>query len=176
MPSVKRVGVVEDPRYSARFVEDAAQVAQSKGLTLVPLALDAPARLDKVLSQARGHVDALVIISDKTVGNADVVERLIEWANAQKLPSVGLAAAQVRRGALLALAPAPLSIGQQAGRIANRILHEKVDPGALAVANPEGVELHVNLTTARKLGQADRFALDLVGFAAKQGVAIRVVE
>ena len=72
---------------------------------------------------------------------------------------MGLASAQVKQGALFALAPAPLAIGQQAGRIANRILVEKVDPGAMAVANPEGLELHVNLTTARRLGAPETFAV-----------------
>ncbi len=176
MPQVKRVGVVMDPRYSGRFVEAAAQVALGRGLTLVPLELDAPARLDKLLAGARAKVDALVLISDKTVGNAAVVERVLQWATDEKVPAVGLAPAQVKRGALVALSPAPVTIGQQAGRIANRILQEKVDPGALAVAAPEGVELHVNLGAAKRLGQADRFALDVVTFAARQGLAVKVVE
>ncbi|MFZ5446977.1 MAG: ABC transporter substrate-binding protein [Myxococcota bacterium] len=175
-PKVKRVGVLEDPRYSKGFVEAAAQAAQSRGLTLVPLEIDAPSKVDKALSAAKGRVDALVIISDKTVGNAAVVERLLAWSLEEKLPAVGLASAQVKQGALFALAPAPLSIGQQAGRLANRVLVEKVDPGALAVANPEGLELHVNLTTARKLGAPDAFALDVVTFAARQGLTVRVVE
>jgi len=175
-PTVKRVGVLEDPRYSAKFLEEAAKVAQAKGLTLVPLELDTPTRLEKVLGEAKGKVDALIFISDKTVGNAAVVERLMQWAYDEKLPSVGLAPAQVKRGALLALSPAPLSLGQQAARIANRVLQEKVDPGALAVASPEGVELHVNLTTAKRLGPAERFALELVTFAARQGLAVKVVE
>lgn len=176
LPRVKRVGVVEDPRYSARYVEEAAQAARARGLTLVPLEIDNPTKLDRALKDARGKVDAVVLVSDKTVGNAAVVERIIQWASEEKLPSVGLAPAQVKQGALMSLSPAPLTIGQQAGRITNRILHEKVDPGALAVASPEGVELHVNLSTARKLGPAEEFALEVVTFAARQGLAVKVVE
>jgi putative ABC transport system substrate-binding protein len=140
------------------------------------LDLDSPTKLEKVLAGARGQVDALLIISDKTVGNAAVVERLISWSLEEKLPAVGLAPAQVKQGALFALAPAPLAIGQQAGRLANRVLVEKVDPGALAVANPEGLELNLNLTTAKKLGVAETFALDAMTFAARQNLAVKVVE
>jgi putative ABC transport system substrate-binding protein len=82
----------------------------------------------------------------------------------------------VKQGALFALAPAPLSIGLQAGRVANRILVEKVDPGALAVATPEGVELHVNLAAARRLGLAETFAADALVFAARQGLSIKAIE
>jgi putative ABC transport system substrate-binding protein len=175
-PKVKRVGVLQDPRYSKALLEGAAQAAQSRGLVLVPIDVDSSSKVDKALAGVKGKIDALVIISDKTVGNAAVVERLLTWSQDEKVPAVGLASAQVKQGALFALAPAPLAIGQQAGRIANRILVEKVDPGAMAVANPEGLELHVNLTTARRLGAPETFALDVVTFAARQSLTVKVAE
>lgn len=175
-PKVKRVGVLQDPRYSKALLEGAAQAAQSRGLVLVPIDVDSSSKVDKALAGVKGKIDALVIISDKTVGNAAVVERLLTWSLDEKVPAVGLASAQVKQGALFALAPAPLAIGQQAGRIANRILVEKVDPGAMAVANPEGLELHVNLTTARRLGGPETFTLDVVTFAARQSLTVKVAE
>lgn len=175
LPTVKRVGVVADPRYSQKFVEEAAGFAGNKGLSLVPLEVDAPQKLDKVLKGGRSKIDALVLISDRTVGNAAVVQRLIEWTNEEKLPLVGLAPGQVKQGALLSLAAAPTGLGQQAGRLANRILHEKIDPGAVAVANPEGVDLTLNLVTARRLGDPKTLALDLITYAAAKGLAVKVV-
>ncbi len=176
MSKVKRVGVVEDPRYSQKFVEEAARLAGAKGLTLVPLELDSPSRLDALLARSKGKFDALIFISDKTVGNAAVVERLIAFSKDEKVPAVGLAPAQVKQGALLALAPSPLAIGQQAGRIANRVLLEKVDIGAMAVASPEGVELHVNLSAAQHLGAVDAQAAGVLRFAARRGLAVKVQE
>lgn len=176
LPKTKRIGVVIDPRYSKGFVEEATQLAQSRGLTLVPIEIDNPSKLDKALAAAKGRIDGLVIVSDKTVGNAAVVERVLAFSKEASLPVVGLAPAQVKQGALFALAPAPLSIGLQAGRVANRVVVEKVDPGALAVATPEGVELHVNLQTAKKLGLPDAFAQEALLFAARQGLAVRAFE
>lgn len=175
-PQVKRVGVLADLRFSKKYLEDAATAAQGQGLALVPIDLDSPQKVDRALAGAKGKVDALVVISDKTVGNAAVVERLLAFAQDEKLPAVGMVPSLVGRGAVLALSPAPLAIGQQAGRLANRILVEKVDPGALAVASPEGVELHVDLAQAAKLGAKERFAADLLDFAAKRGLPVKAVE
>lgn len=175
-PQVKRVGVLADLRFSKRYLDDAATAAAAAGLSLVPLDLDSPPKADKVLAAAKGRVDALVVISDKTVGSAAVVERLLAFAEKEKLPVVGLVPSQVGRGALLALSPAPLAIGQQAGRLANRILVEKVDPGALAVASPEGVELHVDLDRAAKLGAKDVFAAEVLSFAAERGLPVKAVK
>lgn len=175
-PQVKRVGVLADLRFSKKYLDEAAAVAQGQGLALVPIDVDSPQKVDRALAGAKGKVDALVVISDKTVGNAAVVERLLAFAQDEKLPAVGMVPSLVGRGAVLALSPAPLAIGQQAGRLANRILVEKVDPGALAVANPEGVELHVDLAQAAKLGAKERFAADLLDFAAKRGLPVKAVE
>ncbi len=172
-PQVKRVGVLADLRYSKKYLDDAAVAAQGVGATLVPVDLDSPQKVDRALAGAKGRVDALIVISDKTVGSAAVVERVLAFAQEERLPAVGLVPSLVGRGAVLALSPSPLAIGQQAGRLANRVLVEKVDPGALAVANPEGVELHVDLAQAVKLGAKDRFASDLLRFAAEHALPVR---
>lgn len=175
-PKVKRVGIVNDPRFSKALVEGASQAAQGRGLSVVSLEVDSAAKVERAVAGAKGKLDALIVIADKTVGNAAVVEQLLAFGRVEKVPVVGFGAAQVKQGALFSLSPAPLGIGQQAGRLANRVLVEKVDPGALAVANPEGLELHVNLTTAKRLGAPEGFALEAVTFAARQGLPLRVVE
>ena len=45
-----------------------------------------------------------------------------------------------------------------------------------AVATPEGVELHVNLQVAKRLGLPDSFTNELLLFAARQGLAVKAVE
>lgn len=177
VPKVKKVGVPHDPRFSQALVEQAAGLATERGLTLVPLEVDAtPGKLEKVLRGSKGRVDALVMVSDRTVGNTAVVQRVLAWSSEEKVPVVGLTPGQVREGALLALAPAATGLGAQAGRLANRVLHEKIDPGAMAVQSPEGLELFVNWTAAKKLSSPADFATDVIGFAAKKGMALRVYE
>ncbi len=173
---VKRVGIVADPRYSTQLLEDVGNAAKSRSLSLVPLELDSVDRLPRVLSEAAGRVDAMVMIADRTVGSATVVEKIIEWSIAQKVPCVALSAAQVRQGALIAVSPAPVLVGQQAARLVNRIVHEKVDPGTIAVVPPEGLELQFNVTTARRISLSERFLIEALLFATRQGVAVRGME
>lgn len=175
-PGVKRVGILHDPRFSAGLVEAAQSAAGPLGLSVVPLEADTQDKAGKVLSGAKEKVDALLMVADKTVGNAAVVQELISFSTAQHLPLVGLTPSQVKEGATLALAPSPTAIGQQAGRLANRIIHEKVDPGALAVSQPEGLDLAVNLSAAGKLGGSKDVVLELLRFAAKRDFPVRVYE
>jgi len=174
--SIKRVGILNDPRFSTGLVEAAQAVAEPLGLTIVPLETDGQAKLEKVLANAKDRVDAMLMVADKTVGNASVVQGLIAFSTANRLPLVGLTPSQVKEGATLALAPSPTAIGQQAGRLANRIVHERVDPGALAVAQPEGLDLAVNLSAASKLGGSKDVVMELLRFAAKRDFPVRVFE
>ena len=175
-PKAKRVGILHDPRFSAKQVQTAQEAASLEGLTIVPLEVDSQGRVEKVLAGAAGKVDALLMVADKTVGNAAVVQALIAFATGQKIPMVALTPSQVKEGATLSLAPSPTSIGQQAGRLANRIVHEKVNPGALAVAQPEGMDLGINLTTARKLGSSCDATVEVLRYAAKRDFPVKVYE
>ncbi|NVJ21321.1 ABC transporter substrate-binding protein [Myxococcus sp. AM011] len=175
-PKTRRVGMVHDPRFSAGTVTQAQTSAGSRSLSILPLEVDSPGKVGKVLEGAAGRVDALLMVADKTVGNAAVVQELIAFAQSKRLPLVALTPSQVKEGASLALSPSPMAIGLQAGRLANRIIHEKVDPGALAVAQPEGLDLSINLTTARKLGPSSESVLELLRFAARKDFAVKVYE
>src|SRR5207237_6742734 len=104
-PAARRVGILEDPRYSQKVIDDAAKVVADKGVSIVPLELDSAARVDKPLKAAKGKVDAMLMIADKTVGSAAVVKRLISFCDDEKLPLIALSASQVKEGALVSLSP-----------------------------------------------------------------------
>lgn len=175
-PGVKRVGILHDPQHSKALVAEAAKLAAKSGLAVVPIVIDAPEKAEKALKAARSRLDALLMIADRTVGNADVVRKLIAFAGDESLPLVALSQSQVKEGALLALSPNYIGLGQQAGRLANRVLHEKVDAGALAVAQPEVLDMAVNLGTAKRLGQTCDATLEIFKYAARRGHPIRVFE
>jgi putative ABC transport system substrate-binding protein len=176
VPKAKRVGMLHDPRFSAKQVQTAQQAAGALGLTIVPLEVEAQTKVEKVLEGAANKVDALMMVADKTVANTAVLQSLITFATAQKIPLVALTPSQVKEGATLSLAPSPTSIGQQAGRLANRIIHEKVDPGALEVAQPEGMDLAISLTATRKLSSSCDVAMELLRYAAKRDFPVKVFE
>lgn len=174
-PKIKRVGILNDPRYSRKRVKDASDAAAPLGLSIVSLEVDRASKVDRVLESADRKVDALLMIADKTVGNAAVVKKLIAFSVESGVPMLGLSPSQVKEGALVALSPSYIGIGQQAGRLTNRILFEKVDPGALAVAPPEALELSVNLSTAKKAGQGADLSWELLRFASDKGFPLKVM-
>ncbi|QAT87258.1 hypothetical protein EJ065_5726 [Corallococcus coralloides] len=173
---VTELTLEERPTEAARVFKSLAAQKPALVLALGPLAVEAQERVGGVLEGAEGKVDGLLMVADKTVGNASVVQALIAFSASRKVPLVALTASQVKEGATLALAPAPLALGQQAGRLANRIVHEKVDPGALAVARPEGLDLSFNLTAAKKSGPSCDVALEVLRFAARRDFAVKVYE
>ena len=174
VPGVARVGVVHDPRYSARAMEEATAAARKQKLTAVALPLDGAGKLEPLLEGLEGKVDAVLLVADKTVASAEVIKALIDRARALSLPLVGLSQAQVKEGALAALAPSPVGIGQQAGRLAQRVLFERVDPGALAVAAPESLELSLNLGTLQKVSPGAEGPARVLKLAATRGHTLKV--
>lgn len=175
-PKVKRVGILNDPKYSAKLIKDANEAAAQLSLSIVSLEVDRASKVKRALETASRKVDALLMIADKTVGNAAVVKRLIAFSSESGVPMLSLSPSQVKEGALLSLSPSYIGIGQQAGRLTNRILFEKVDPGALAVAAPEVLEMSVNLNTAKKVGGGADIAWELFQFASDKGYPIKVMQ
>jgi putative ABC transport system substrate-binding protein len=175
-PEVKRVGIVHDPRYSAAVVAQAQKVGQKAGVAVVPLPAEGAQEIERALSQARGKVNALLMIADKTVANAEVVRKEISFARAERLPVLGFADSQVKEGATLAFSPSYLAIGQQAGRLANRIINEKIDVGALAISPPEVLDLAVNLKSTQALAAPSEVIDGLLNFASTRGFPIRVFQ
>ncbi|MDQ3266206.1 MAG: ABC transporter substrate-binding protein [Myxococcota bacterium] len=173
---IRRVGILHDPRYSSQVVAQAVAQAKPRGLTIVPLEADSQSRAEQVLAGARDKIDALLMVADKTVATESLVRLLIGKTRSAGIPLVALSPTQVKEGALVSIAPTPTGIGQQAGRLANRIVHEKVDPGALAVSGPELLEVSWNLSAARGLGSTCELTTELFKLAAARGYPLRVYE
>ncbi|MBI5548020.1 MAG: ABC transporter substrate-binding protein [Deltaproteobacteria bacterium] len=172
----KRVGVIFNPRYSATVVEAASDAAKALGLQLVASKVESPEEVPAVLQALAGKVDALWMIADRAVATPEAVQAIIKLALEKKVPVFALSEQQVKDGALVSLSPNYTAIGQQAGRIANRILEDRATPGTMVVAQPDGLDIAINLTTAKQIGAECNLALEIFKFAAKQGYPIRVFE
>jgi len=172
----KRVGVLYNPKYSKQVVETATDVAKSLGMQIVATKVETPEEVPAAVKGFAGKVDALWMLADRSVANPDAVQAIIAFALDSKIPVFALSEQQVRDGALVSLSPNYTAIGQQAGKVANRVLYDKVNPGTLVVAQPEGLDIAINLTTAKRIGVECNLALEIFKFAAKQAYPIRVFE
>ncbi len=172
----KRIGVLYNPRYSKPVIETAGEAAKALSISLVSAKVEAPEEVPGAVKKLSGKVDALWMIADRSVANPDAVRAIIKFALDSKVPVFALSEQQVKDGALVSLSPNYTAIGQQAGKIANKLIGQKAEPASLAVAQPEGLDLAINLTTARQIGAECNLALEIFKFAAKQGYPIRVFE
>lgn len=175
-PRVKRVATVFNPKFSKPVFESAAEAAKALGLELVAAKVDAPEDVAGALGALKGRAEAIWMLADRSVANAEAAEAIIRFSQEEKLPLFALTESQVRDGALVSLSPDYAAIGQQAGRLGNRIILEKVNPGALEIAMPEVLDIALNLATAKKIGQARELSQAALEYAAKHGYFVRAFE
>ncbi|MGB8637399.1 MAG: ABC transporter substrate-binding protein [Pseudolabrys sp.] len=149
-PRLSRVGVVRDPSHADNEMPIAPRAAQALKLELQPVEIREPADLDRTLADARqANVDGLYIVSSRqTVANA---QRIVEFANRERLPLVGGWGAWVQAGGLISYGPNVTDMIRQASTYLDKVL-KGAKPSDLPVQQPTRFELLVNLKTAKALG------------------------
>lgn len=173
-PNAKTVGVMYNPRNSTKLVEAAVEAAKAEGIKIVSAKVDAPDEVPDATRAFLGTIDALWMVPDQTVMNAESFKHLLSFTFKNKVPFFSVAHRLVQSGALVSLSPDYAAIGMQAGRLVQRILNDKQSPKSLPVADPEGLDIAVNLTTAKRIGVECDIALEIFTFAATRGYPIKV--
>lgn len=153
LPSIRKVGVLYNPRETGEVVEPAVKIAREMGLELVTAAVSAVERLPETLDTlAKRKIDALWSVADSTVFSSDrSVELLLRWSLEQKVPFMGLSPAFVKAGALLALSVDYKDVGMQCGEQAVQVLAGQ-RPAAVSITVPRKVTLYLNLNAAKAIG------------------------
>ena len=171
---VRRVGVLYNEASSGAIIVEARKVAKRLGLTLVAEQVDSTAQVGRGLGNLRGKVDALWIVPDKMVFNTSAHASMVDFALRDKIPFFSLTPKLVKAGALVSLSPDYASIGHQAAKIAQKIINDHVSPSLIPITPPEGLEIALNLETAKKIGVECDIALKVFTFAATKGFPIKV--
>lgn len=173
-PKTKAVGVVYNPRHTGKKISEAKREANSLGLKLVTAEAGSPRDVERAVSSLAGRVDALWMVADPTVLNLAAFEALLDFSLKKRIPFFSINYKFVEKGALVSMGIDYARIGQQAGRVANQIIKKKVKPAKISVESPEGLDIAINLTTARKIGVECDLALEIFTYAAERQFAIRV--
>ncbi|MFH1808266.1 MAG: ABC transporter substrate-binding protein [Pseudomonadota bacterium] len=173
-PKTQAVGLVYNPRHTGKKISEAKHEAQALGLKLVTAEASAPDDVNRAVSSMDGRIDALWMIPDPTVLNLTAFQGLVDFSVKKRIPLFSINYKFVEKGALVSMGIDYARIGQQAGRLANRILKENVKPSAVGVQSPEGLDIAINLTTARAIGVECDLALEIFTYAAERQYAIRV--
>lgn len=150
LPDVKTVLLPYDPEDAAP-VSSAAQLtdaASSMGLTLVHAYTRTNDEVSALLADLPQAIDAIFLLPGSLVNRR--INKLIEVANARKIPVSGPSTAQVEAGALMSYGIVHGEVGVQASRIADRILRG-ADPSTMPVETAD-FYLTVNVAAANRIG------------------------
>ena len=122
LPSVKRVGLLYDPKHNAGFLQQAAAAAASLNLTIVPLSVSSKRDIPSVLEDRWDLLDALWLIPDRTVISESIVAYLIKEAFLQNIPVIGYNRFFYETGAALAFVFDYRELGRQCAQEVLRML------------------------------------------------------
>jgi putative ABC transport system substrate-binding protein len=149
-PRLSRVGVVRDPSHADNEMPVAQRAAQALKLELQAVEIRGPAEIDRALEAAKqANVDGLYVVSSRqTTVN---VQRIVAFANRERLPLVGGWGGWVQAGGLMSYGPNVADMVRQASTYVDKVL-KGVKPGDLPIQQPTRFELLVNLKTAKALG------------------------
>jgi putative ABC transport system substrate-binding protein len=150
-PKVQRIGIVSHPEETGTVVKAARQAAEKAGLRLEVRDVDKPENAVPVFEKLLTEVDAMIAVADSHVFTAETTGPLILAALRERVPLLGLSAAQVRSGALAALTSDYAENGRQAAVLAVRVLQGE-RAGSIAPTVPQHLSVTLNARTADHLG------------------------
>lgn len=152
LPGIRRLGILFDPANNQLWFEEAATIAASMALELVPL---------QVLGNRGGlelvgdfnRPEALMFIPDKSIISRAVIQYVIKQAVRQRVPVVGYNQFFLDSGAALAFVIDYEQVGAQVAALVENAL---VDQGCLHIDAP-AFELRRNPEVWQALGMAGRW-------------------
>lgn len=149
---VETIGMI----YSAGEQNSIVQIETVKsligdlGLKLEETSVSSSAEVKQAAESLLDRVDAIYIITDNRVVSA--LDSVVDVANTNELPLIVGELDSVANGGLAAYGFEYFDIGYEAGEMAIKILEEGVNPGDLAVQEPQNLKLAVNEETAKTIG------------------------
>lgn len=155
-PAVRRIAVLYFRALAAAQVlaqlEETERAAKLLGLSVV--AEESPRAEDferAFASMAQQHFDALIVIENPMFYSNRM--RLVELANAMRVPAIYNVSEYVRSGGLMSYGASYADLSRRAAAYAVKILNGMA-PGELPIERPAKFELIINMKSARTAGIA----------------------
>jgi putative ABC transport system substrate-binding protein len=152
VPNASALAVLFNPRNPTNpvMMDDLRAKAEPLGIAVSPFALTSADELEAMFNTfAIRRPDALQIISDPRT--SDLGDRIAALAIAHRLPTFSNNLVFVEAGCLMSYSASLRKILRRTGYYVKKIL-DGANPGDLPVEQPTGLELSINLKTAKALG------------------------
>jgi len=151
LPGARRVGAVYDPQQCADQVQLLQEAASRMGIDLEARPVSSTKMAIHELEDIMQHVDALVMLYDKTVLAPQSLEQMYILSFRHRVPVVGLSEKYVRLGALCSLDIDIADLGRTAWPWARRCM--RAGGACAGVQYPEARwSLYLNATIGPKMG------------------------
>ena len=152
VPNLRRIAMLwnaDDLGMTLRY-QSAQSAAGVLGVKVQPLGVREPDDFDHAFAEMQRDLpQAILMVSDAlTMLNR---KHVVEFAIANRLPTIFEVGSVVRDGGLMSYGPSQREIGERAGELVARILRG-ARPADLPLELPTRFEFLVNLKTARSLG------------------------
>ncbi len=152
MPQARTVGVIYNPVRNKMIIEEASQVASSRGLKLVTKPVSDKSEVSAAIRELEGvGIDAFWLIPDPVVANGVVYERLLLFSFSRKVPLICPASVFVKKGGLFSVYSDYSDLGRQMAKIANDVFGGSLAEN-IGIQWPAKMKLVINSNTADKLG------------------------
>jgi putative tryptophan/tyrosine transport system substrate-binding protein len=121
LPKALRVGIVYSPYLSGYILDSVKEAAEKKGFVIISRVVKSPEEAVLAINKMT-DVDVILMLPDVAVTTLDMVKHLMVFSVDHKIPVVGLSEKYVEKGALMAVGINPRLLGQQIGKLTNRVL------------------------------------------------------
>ena len=154
VPGLKRLAVLQNPR-SPRVLLDAylretRAAAQAYGIELMIVEATNQAELERAFDKiVQAKAQAVYVFASLIFG--DMMQEIVDLSAWHKLPTMHFHKRYSAIGGLMAYAPDYELLHRRSATYVDKIL-KGAKPGELPMAQPERLELSINLITARELG------------------------
>jgi putative ABC transport system substrate-binding protein len=132
-PRVHRIVVLYHPVYSEKFIHEADAAARQLGFELVAIPTESPKEVDRLLNSVQGNVQALWMIADPNVLNAQTSQTFLDYSIKRRVLLLTFAEKYLKTGATFGVAADTSAMGRQAGRMAVELLEGKGEPPGAAI-------------------------------------------
>jgi putative ABC transport system substrate-binding protein len=116
LPSLKRLGLLFDPKGNRVFFKVASEKGIAKGLKIVPLRVSSKKEIPGMLKSNWHNVDCIWLIPDRSVISESIVQYIIKEALLKEIPSIGYNRFFYETGALISFIFDYRELGIQTGR------------------------------------------------------------
>ncbi len=150
LPSIKRIGIIYDPKRSKDFVDSLEKATREQGIGLMARAVSERREVPGALGEVIGQAQALWLIRDATVMTKEFFNHTLIIQFEKKIALLAYSEQFVHKGALASFSASYRAQGKRAAEMVQSILQGAV-PSNLPMQTPEG-KLSLNINSAEKAG------------------------